>query len=245
MLILTIKQGKEKSLLQGNPLIYVSAVEKVDGKPGERVQSGATALVQSSAGVFLARAAHSPKSQVRARVWSFNQNEAIDHAFIKRRVQAALLKRSGGPDIKRVVARQPLRLISGDEDGLPGLVVDWFTDKPGYLICSFHAAGVDAWKIPIVQALIAGTGCPNVYEQSDPLMRKAEALSDQSGALAGETPPEVFLAPVDTVRRVAPKPGAKPGTKPGIKPVGAPASRRATGSPLQSRPPAAGARRKP
>ena len=94
MLIITIKQGKEKSLLAREPWIYASAVEKVDGKPGERHTSGATALVQSSSGQFLARAAHSPKSQIRARVWSFDANEAIDHGFIKRRTKAAIAKRA-------------------------------------------------------------------------------------------------------------------------------------------------------
>ena len=62
MLVITIKQGKEKSLLERQPWIYASAVERVDGKPFEKMKSGATALVQSSSGQFLARAAHSPKS---------------------------------------------------------------------------------------------------------------------------------------------------------------------------------------
>jgi len=45
-------------------------------------------------------------------------------------------------------------------------LVDWFGGKKGYLVCQFQAAGVDAWKVPIVQTLIAETGCPNVYERS-------------------------------------------------------------------------------
>ena len=57
MLIITIKQGKEKSLLAREPWIYASAVEKVDGKPNEKMKGGATAIVQSSSQQFLARAA--------------------------------------------------------------------------------------------------------------------------------------------------------------------------------------------
>src|SRR3990172_185892 len=95
MLIITIKQGKEKSLLQNRqPWIYASAVERVDGKPAEKMQSGATALVRSSSGQFLARAAWSPKSQIRARIWSFDESEAIDHALIKRRVKTAVAARN-------------------------------------------------------------------------------------------------------------------------------------------------------
>jgi 23S rRNA (cytosine1962-C5)-methyltransferase len=190
MLIITIKQGKEKSLQERDPWIYASAVEKVDGKPGERNKSGATAVVQTSSGQFLARAAHSPKSQLRARVWSFDPNEAIDHGLIKRRVKAAIAKRT----VKTPPPGQPVHLVVGDEDGLSGLLVTWYKGtKAGdksYIVCQFQSAGVDAWKVPIVQALMAETGCPNVYERAEELIRKGEGLPVLSGALAGDEPPE-------------------------------------------------------
>jgi 23S rRNA (cytosine1962-C5)-methyltransferase len=175
MLIITIKQGKEKSLLDGQPWIYASAVERVDGKPQEKMAVGSTALVQSSSTAFLARAAYNSRSQIRARVWSFEPNEAIDHAMIKRRVKLALAKRL---DLKK----NPNHLIVGDEDGLSG-----------YLVCEFNSAGVDAWKVPIVQALIAETGCPNVYERAEPLLRKGEGLTVKSGVLAGDMPPDELI----------------------------------------------------
>lgn len=202
MLIIKIKQGKEKSLLDGHCWIYASAVERVDGRLEERLKSGATAVVQSSSGKFLARAAYSPQSQIRARVWSFDQGEPIDHALIKRRVRAAVVKRAGTTRSKRLTPAQPLRVIVGEEDGLSGLSVDWFTEAPGYLVCQFLSAGVDAWKVAIVQSLMAETGCPNVYERSDALMRKAEALPDISGPLAGDEPPEEMLFTEKTVRYV-------------------------------------------
>jgi 23S rRNA (cytosine1962-C5)-methyltransferase len=190
MLIITIKQGKEKSLLERQPWIYASAVERVDGTPQERFKSGATALVRSSSGQFLARAAHNPKSQIRARVWSFDQNEAVDHALIKRRVKLAVKVATSEPRGNKAASGQPLHLIMGESDGLPGLLVDWFGGAKGYLVCQFQAAGVDAWKIPIVQTLIAETGCTNVYERSDELIRKGEGLPVTSGPLAGDEPPD-------------------------------------------------------
>ncbi|MDO8651179.1 MAG: SAM-dependent methyltransferase [Undibacterium sp.] len=185
MLIITIKQGKEKSLLERQPWIYLSAVERVDGKYDEKMKSGATALVRSSSGQFLARAGWSPKSQIRARVWSFDEKEAVDHAMFKRRVQAALAKR------KKLSAApgKPQRLINAEEDGLPGLLVDYHAGQPGYLVCQFQAAGVDAWKVTIVKTLIAETGCPNVYEHADYLVRKGEGLPVSTGVLAGDEPP--------------------------------------------------------
>ncbi len=196
MLVITIKQGKEKSLLERDPWIYVSAVERVDGKPGERNNPGATAVVQTSSGQFLARAAHSPNAQLRARVWSFDQNEPIDHGFIKRRVKAAIAKRTA----KKTAPGAPVNLIVGDEDGLSGLLVEWFTAAPGYLVCQFGSTGVDAWKVPIVQTLIAETGCKNVYERADELVRKGECLPVVSGALAGDEPPEDIQLTLNGVR---------------------------------------------
>jgi 23S rRNA (cytosine1962-C5)-methyltransferase len=201
MLIITIKQGKEKSLLERHPWIYASAVERVDGKPHEKMKTGATALVQSSSAKFLARAAYSPHSQIRARVWTFDENEPVDHALIKRRVKAAvaavITARSAG---KNATPGNPVHLVRGEEDGLPGLLVDWYGGAKGYLVCQFQAAGVDAWKVPIVQSLIAETGCSNVYERSDELVRKGEGLPVVSGALAGDEPPDEMPVTENGVR---------------------------------------------
>ncbi len=198
MLIITIKQGKEKSLLAGEPWIYASAIEKVDGKPNEKMKAGGTAIVQSSSTKFLARAAYNARSQIRARVWTFDEGEPVDHALIKRRVKAALAKsaavaRKARPD-------QIVKLINAEADQLPGLVVEAFGGKDGYLICEFQAAGVDAWKVPIVQTLIAETGCGNVYERSDELVRKGEGLPVVSGALAGDEPPDEVMVTENGVK---------------------------------------------
>ena len=183
MLTITIKQGKEKALLAGQHWIYASAVERVDGKPAEKNKPGATAVVQSSSRQFLARAAYNAKSQIVGRIWSLDANEPVDHALIKRRVQTALARRA---DQKRWPG-QLLRLIDAEADGLPGLIVERYEH---YLICRFEAAGVDAWKVAIVQALLAGTDCPHVYERADELVRKGEGLAVLSRALAGEEPPD-------------------------------------------------------
>ena len=183
MLTITLKPGKEKSLLRRHPWIFPTAIEHVDGKPEEKAKSGATAVVRSSAGQFLARAAYSPKSQIRARVWSFNETEPIDHALIKRRIKHALAYRHTS-----VKDTDAVRLIFGEADGFPGLVVDWYAGKTGHLVCQFQSAGVEAWKAPIVQALIAETGCPNVYERSDASVREREGLPLVTGTLAGDDP---------------------------------------------------------
>ena len=191
MLFITIKQGKEKSLLAGEPWIYASAIEKVEGKPNEKMKPGSTAVVQSSAKKFLARAAYTSKSQIRARVWTFDEAQPVDHALIKGRVQAALAK--SAPAAKKARPDQVVKLVNAEADGLPGLLVESFGGKDGYLICQFQAGGVEAWKVPIVQALLAGTVCKNVYERCDDLVRKGEGLPLVAGALAGDEPPDEVI----------------------------------------------------
>ena len=111
---------------------------------------------------------------------------------MKRRVKAALAKSAAAA--RKARPDQVVKLINAEADGLPGLLVEQFGGKNGYVICEFQAAGVDAWKVPIVQALLAETGCPNVYERADELVRKGEGLAVMSGALAGDEPPdEVFV----------------------------------------------------
>jgi 23S rRNA (cytosine1962-C5)-methyltransferase len=188
MLIITIKQGKEKSLLSGDPWIYVSAIDKVEGKPSERNKPGATAIVQSSSRQFLARAAYNAKSQIAARVWTLREDEPVDHAMIKRRVQAGVLLRAEA--LRSADPQALVLLVDGDKDGLPGLLVHSYGGAAGYLVCQFNAGGVDLWKVPVVQALVQATGCPNVYERCDVLLRKGEGLGVVSRALAGDEPPK-------------------------------------------------------
>jgi 23S rRNA (cytosine1962-C5)-methyltransferase len=191
MLIITIKQGKEKSLLSGDPWIYLSAIDKVEGRPQERNKPGATAVVQSSSRQFLARAAYNAKSQIAARVWTLREDEPVDHAMIKRRVQAAVARRALAV---RDADPQALALVvDGEKDGLPGLLVHSYGGTGGYLVCQFNAAGVDLWKVSIVQALLAATGCRNVFERSDELLRKGEGLPVIWRALAGDEPPQRLM----------------------------------------------------
>lgn len=187
MLTITLKPGKEKSLLRRHPWIFSTAVDRIEGKPEEKAKPGTTALVQSAAGQFLARAAWSPASQIRARVWTFNQNEPVDHALIKRRIKKAVAYRA-----TNVQGTDAIRLIFGEADGFPGLVVDWYGDRQGYLVCQFQAAGVESWKSAIVQAIMAETGCGNVYERSDASVREREGLPLVTGVLSGNAPPDAI-----------------------------------------------------
>ncbi|HEX2530353.1 MAG TPA: class I SAM-dependent rRNA methyltransferase, partial [Burkholderiaceae bacterium] len=130
-----------------------------------------------------------------ARVWSFNQSEPIDHALIKRRIRQAVTYR-----MDTVKDTDAIRLVFGEADGLPGLVVDWYAGRRGHLVCQFQSAGVELWKTAIVQALIAETDCPNVYERSDASVRKREGMPLVTGTLAGDEPASETLITENGVR---------------------------------------------
>ena len=171
---LVLKKGREKSLKRRHPWIFSGAVEKVQGKPG----SGDTVEVLAGGG-RLAQAAYSPKSQIRARVWSFDPKADIDAAFFRSRLERALALREALPAAKHTNA---LRLVHGESDGLPGLVVDRYADV---LVAQFLAAGVERWRDPILDALMELSGCAAIYERSDAEVRKLEGLPARAGFARG------------------------------------------------------------
>ncbi|MDR5755554.1 class I SAM-dependent rRNA methyltransferase [Caballeronia sp. LZ035] len=184
---LTLKPAKDRSLARRHPWIYSNAIARIDGDPAP----GATVTVRAADGRFLARASYSPQSQIRARVWTFDESEPVDHAFFKRRVQRAV-------EHRRTLVKDTgaTRLVFGEADGLPGLIVDYYVADDGahaQLVCQFMATGVEAWKEAIVQALTGATGCPNVYERSDVSIRQKEGLEQTTGVLAGAAPPETLI----------------------------------------------------
>jgi 23S rRNA (cytosine1962-C5)-methyltransferase len=173
---LQLKPGREKSLRRRHPWVFSGAIEKVTGKPA----AGDTVEVRDSSGKTLARAAYSPKSQIRARVWTFDPAEEVDAGFFRRRVMRALALREALPAAKHSNA---LRLVHGESDGLPGLVVDRYADV---LVAQFLAAGVERWRDPILDALVALSGCTAVYERSDAETRKLEGLQARVGFARGD-----------------------------------------------------------
>jgi len=186
MNVITLKPGKEKSLLRRHPWVYATGIAATEG----RLEPGSTVLIRSADGRFLARGAYSPESQIRARVWTFDENEPVDHAMFKRRVSAAVAHRK-----RWVRDTDAVRLIFGEADRLPGLIVDYYGQgEKGQLVCQFTAAGVEQWKDALVQALVKETGCPNVYERSDAAVRQREGLPLVTGVLAGAEPdPELSV----------------------------------------------------
>jgi 23S rRNA (cytosine1962-C5)-methyltransferase len=167
-----LREGKERSLQRRHPWVFQGSIAKGGGDAGETVR------VEDAGGRFLAWGAFSPTSAIRVRAWSFDEAERIDAAFFARRIARAVALRQRLP-----IASNGVRLVHGEADGLPGLIVDRYADT---LSAQFLAAGTERWKATIADALLQATGCMRLYERSDSGVRGLEGLPPASGWLRGD-----------------------------------------------------------
>ncbi len=181
---LTLKPGREKSILRRHPWIFSGAVAHVEGDP----RPGETVDMCSSRGELLARGAFSPSSQIQARIWTFDPREQVDVPFFRRRISDAIQVRSSllekNPGIPPVQAapdhRSALRLIHAESDGLPGLIVDRYGDL---LVAQFLTAGAELWHEQFADLLLEQAGMQSLYERSDADVRELEGLEPRCGWL--------------------------------------------------------------
>jgi 23S rRNA (cytosine1962-C5)-methyltransferase len=179
MKTIQLREGKERSLLRHHPWVFQGSIERGKADPGETVR------VESAEGRFLCWGAFSPSSMIRVRAWTFDEAERVDHAFFKRRIARALALRSRLP-----IASDGVRLVHGEADGLPGLIVDRYGEV---LSAQFLSAGMERWREALADLLLAATGCTRLYERSDSGVRALEGLEPRAGWLRGEGPTELTI----------------------------------------------------
>ncbi len=173
---LILKEGREQSLLRRHPWIFSGAVQRLIGAP----RMGETVEVYSAEGEFLAQAAYSPVSQIRARVWSFD-TQPVDAEFLRRRLERALEQRSA----LGLLQHPAVRLVYAESDGLPGLIVDRYGEV---LVVQFLSAGAEFWRETLIKLLTDLIPCRGIYERSDVEVRTLEGLPLRAGPLWGEVP---------------------------------------------------------
>ncbi|HFK7184658.1 TPA: 23S rRNA (cytosine(1962)-C(5))-methyltransferase RlmI [Serratia odorifera] len=179
---LYLAKGREKSLLRRHPWVFSGAVQRIEGKP----LSGETIDIHDCQGKWLAHGAYSPESQIRARVWSFQQDEDIDIAFFVRRLQQAqrwrdwLAKRDG---------LDGYRLIAGESDGMPGITIDRFQN---FLVLQLLSAGAEYQRAALLSALQQCYPQCAIYDRSDVAVRKKEGLPLTQGPVLGDMPPALL-----------------------------------------------------
>lgn len=185
MATLHLKSGRDRSLQRRHPWVFSGAVKAVEGDPAP----GETVTVVSAGGQALGRAAWSPQSQIQARMWSFDPHEEIDADFFRGRLADAVAAR-------RLLGLEPdragaCRLVHGESDGLPGLVVDRYGEV---LVVQLLSTGTEFWKETIADVLVEVTGLATVFERSDAEVRRLEGLPERAGPWRGGPPGELAIA---------------------------------------------------
>ena len=175
-----LHESRDKSLKRKHPWIFSKAIKEVVNEPN----NGADINIYDCNNNFLAVAAYSPNSQIRARVWSFNKDEKIDKDFFKAKILKAYEARKL---MLEVTAMSACRIIAAESDSIPGLIVDMYNN---YLVLEVLSAGTEFHLKEIVAALREVFPEHNIYERSDVEVRKKEGLELRKGVIFGENPPK-------------------------------------------------------
>jgi 23S rRNA (cytosine1962-C5)-methyltransferase len=177
---ITLFPNRDFSVLRRHPWIFSGAIAQVAGEPAP----GESVRVRSAEGAVLGIGAYSPLSQIRVRMWTFDDRRPVDAAFVAERVAQAAGARAV---FLAENVTNAYRLVNAEADGVPGLIADRYGE---WIVCQFTTAGSESWKRELVAALQTYSPCRGVYERSDAEVRNREGLSPVTGVLAGEPPPE-------------------------------------------------------
>src|SRR3954469_2067989 len=167
-------------VINGHPWIFGNELGDSEGtaEPGDIVD------VYSYNGSFVGKGYINPASQIRIRLLSRNKDEVIDDQFFYNRIKAAWEYR------QQIGYVENCRLIFGEADMLPALVIDKFND---YLVIQTLALGIDKWKSAIVEALQKIFTPKGIYERNDVPVRLLEGLPQQKGFLSEPFDPKIEI----------------------------------------------------
>ena len=183
MTTLTVHAARIGPVLARHPWIFAGALQAVP----EGLETGAPVRIEAPDGRFLAQGYFNGYSQIAVRAWGWDENEIVDEAFFRRRIERALTLR------ERLLAgtgTNAYRLIFSESDLLPGLVVDRYGD---YLCLQCHTRGIEVWRDTIVRVLVELLQPRGIYERSDVKVRAIEGAAPRTGVLHGEVPPQVEI----------------------------------------------------
>lgn len=194
-----LQKGRRKRLEQGHPWIYKNEIEKVEGNPAP----GSLVQVLNHQGRYLATGYYNPASQITVRAVSYRDIETMDKAFFAERFLGCLKHRE-----RFLKEGDAYRLVYGEADFLPGLIVDRFGDV---LVIQLLTLGMDVRRKEIVDALVEVVNPKGIYERSDVSVRELEGLEQIKGPVYGECPRYVTVTENGLLVRVDIEEGQKTG----------------------------------
>ncbi|WP_310550281.1 class I SAM-dependent rRNA methyltransferase [Paenibacillus glufosinatiresistens] len=181
MASILLQRSRKKRLEEGHPWVYASEVASLEGE----AEAGSLVEVRNHQGRYLATGYYNPASQIRVRIVSHTPLEAMDTAFFESRFRRALAHRE-----RFLPGEDAYRLVYGEADFLPGLIVDRFGSV---LVVQILTLGMDKVRGEIVEALVRTVGPQGIYERSDVSVRELEGLEQKTGLLYGECPRHVTV----------------------------------------------------
>jgi 23S rRNA (cytosine1962-C5)-methyltransferase len=189
---LILKPGREKPIHNRHPWIFSGAIDSVRGNatPGDLV------TITDHRGERLACGYYNPKSQIQARILSWNPEDVIDHDFWHGRLQRAIDGRSRLgliPHPKNESDSRPttaFRLVNAEADGLPGLIVDRYGE---HLVMQCLTLGIDRRKGMLANRLVELLSPAGILERSDADVRGKEGLKPLVEMRHGLAPPAELI----------------------------------------------------
>ncbi len=178
-----LKPGKDKLPRHRHPWIFSGAIQSIKGNP----VAGDLVAVTDSAGGFIAYGHYSPHSQIRARLLDWDAAAVINVDWWARMLATAVMRRDMLAQADDTTA---YRLIYGEADFLPGLIVDRLGD---FLVLQALTVGVDQLKFQIAEQLQTLLKPAGIYERSDADSRQLEGLPISCQILTGQNPPDEHI----------------------------------------------------
>ena len=176
-----LKHNRARPAMQRHPWLFSGAVARIEGDAAD----GDVVEVRDAGHNWLARGYLNQRSQIVVRLLTWRQDEPVDRAFWRRRLERAVAARQSLADDPTTTA---YRLAHAESDYLPGLIVDRYDE---WLVVQFLTLGTDRRRDEITGALVELLAPRGIYERSDVDVRAKEGLERRVGPLWGEEPPEL------------------------------------------------------
>jgi 23S rRNA (cytosine1962-C5)-methyltransferase len=183
MIKLTVNTKRLGPVLARHPWIFSGALKQIP----EGLDCGMPVAIFDESNRFVGQGYFNSYSQIAVRLWGFDEEEEVNQDFFNKRIQTAFDLR------KKLVLNKntdACRVIYGENDFLPGLVVDKYGD---YLSVQFHNRGIEFWKEQVISALVKIIKPKGIYERSDMKARGIEGVEKQVGLLFGKVPEKVEI----------------------------------------------------
>ncbi len=175
---ITIKPGKERSILQRHPWIFSGAIHSAT----KAIPPGSCVNVQDTKGQFLARAYYNPDCSLAARVIGYEPGLELNEALFTQRLAAAWQRRAP----LRTTSSNMQRIVASEADLLPGLIIDRYDD---WVVFQILTRGMELQRDAIIAAIRTVINPKGIVERSDEAIRKKEGLEERKELVQGELPP--------------------------------------------------------